>query len=229
MPSQSIEQYKRMPFEHAGLGLSSKRVAQFIDAVNAAFKEDDIRLFGNGGDAELWLRQICMEELGETIQRLTAREADFRPLAERLQQQIAAIGSYGLNGRKRLYVGYNSERKVKGRLQKEAQRGKHYYAKGNSFSEANAILPAEYQDRILCGDSEALLKALPDNCVDAVVTSPPYNFGLDYSNADDDATDWQGYFAKLFAVLDECVRVLKHGGRMIINVQPPRFNSLVQP
>ncbi len=75
----------------------------------------------------------------------------------------------------------------------------------------------------MCGDSEVLLKGLPDNCVDLVFTSPPYNFGLGYSDAsveDGDAVDWESYFDKLFAVLDECVRVLKFGGRLVINVQP---------
>ena len=37
---------------------------------------------------------------------------------------------------------------------------------------------------------------------------------------DADGTDWEGYFAKLFAVFDECIRVLKYGGRIIVNIQP---------
>ena len=50
---------------------------------------------------------------------------------------------------------------------------------------------------------------------------PPYNFGLGYEDgSNDDATDWEAYFAKLFAVFDECIRVLKYGGRIVVNVQP---------
>src|SRR5574338_585587 len=35
-----------------------------------------------------------------------------------------------------------------------------------------------------------------------------------------DKQDWDDYFKQLFAVLEECVRVLKPGGRLILNVQP---------
>ena len=52
-----------------------------------------------------------------------------------------------------------------------------------------------------------------------VFTSPPYNFGLDYEDGEDDH-NWDLYFKRLFRILDECIRVLKYGGRLIINVQP---------
>ena len=80
-------------------------------------------------------------------------------------------------------------------------------------------LPPEYENAIVCGDSAEVLKKLPDNCIDIMITSPPYNFGLEYADGEDDKR-WDEYFAQLFAVLDETKRVLKHGGRMIINVQP---------
>ena len=116
------------------------------------------------------------------------------------------------------------ERKVVDRKNKERRRGKHYYARDHTFETQENPLPETFRDQIVCGDSEALLRELPDNCIDLVFTSPPYNFGLDYSGADDDsdgdATDWESYFAKLFRVLDECIRVLKHGGRIVVNVQP---------
>ena len=64
-----------------------------------------------------------------------------------------------------------------------------------------------------------VLKKLPDNCVDLVMTSPPYNFGLEYDNQDD-ANYWEEYFDKLFAIFDEVIRVLKWGGRIVINIQP---------
>ena len=65
---------------------------------------------------------------------------------------------------------------------------------------------------------------MPDNCIDLVFTSPPYNFGLGYQDsngsADGDSADWDSCFAKLFRVFDECIRVLKYGGRIVVNVQP---------
>jgi len=35
--------------------------------------------------------------------------------------------------------------------------------------------PADFIDRILCGDAVELLKQIPDGAVDVVITSPPYN------------------------------------------------------
>ena len=126
--------------------------------------------------------------------------------------------SYGLRGGKRIYEGYNDERKVKGRKKKEAARGKHYYAK--EFSKANVEIPNCYRDKIACADSEEYLINLPDNCVDLIFTSPPYNFGLEYDDDGDDASIWRDYFAKLDKVWDQCIRVLKHGGRLVVNIQP---------
>ncbi|MCL5067544.1 MAG: site-specific DNA-methyltransferase, partial [Thaumarchaeota archaeon] len=36
----------------------------------------------------------------------------------------------------------------------------------------------------------------------------------------EDGVDWNKYFQKLFQVFDECIRVLKFGGRIIVNTQP---------
>ena len=74
-------------------------------------------------------------------------------------------------------------------------------------------------NKIIVGDSEFVLKQLPDNCIDLIFTSPPYNFGLDYENHRD-GVDWEKYFEKLFSIFKECIRVLKYGGRIIVNVQP---------
>lgn len=126
--------------------------------------------------------------------------------------------SYGLRGGKRIYEGYNDERKVKGRKKKEAARGKHYYAK--EFSKTNVEIPSCYQNKIVCADSEKYLSRIPDNCVDLIFTSPPYNFGLEYDDVGDDAAVWRDYFAKLDKVWDQCIRILKHGGRLVVNIQP---------
>jgi len=36
---------------------------------------------------------------------------------------------------------------------------------------------------VVCGDCLELMKALPDGCVDAVITDPPYGIGLDTDNS----------------------------------------------
>lgn len=133
--------------------------------------------------------------------------------------KIESIGSYGIKSGKRLFVDYDKERKVKGRKQKVEGRGIYYYTKDNEFSKNNNKIPKKFENRIICGDSEEVLKKLPDNCIDLVFTSPPYNFGLDYENYKD-GVDWNNYFNKLLRILKECIRVVKYGGRIIVNVQP---------
>ena len=194
-----------------------------IAFVNERFAPDDFRLVKNGVDLEVRLRQVDVAALREAARAASDRYG-AAPLMRQVVGAVEGIKGYGVNGGKRLYVGYNRERKVAGRKAKERRRGKHYYANDHDFRrEANA-LPAEFTDRIVCGDSEKTLKQLPDNCIDLVFTSPPYNFGLGYQEADGeaqgDAMDWEAYFAKLFRVFDECVRVLKFGGRIAVNVQP---------
>ena len=138
---------------------------------------------------------------------------------ELLMQKILSIGSYGIRYRKRIYAGYAAERKVAGRKEKEAKRELYYYARDSPFEERNNPVPEKYVNRIICADSEHLLEELPDNCIDLIITSPPYNFGLDYSSTGDSA-HWEEYLDKLFRVFKQGIRVLKFGGRFIVNVQP---------
>jgi len=142
-----------------------------------------------------------------------------KSVIEDIVKQVEDIKSYGIKGNKRIYVDYNKERKVQGRKIKEETRGSIYYSKDNNFSKESNTVPEEYLNKIICGDSAEVLKKLPSNCIDLVFTSPPYNFGLDY-NASEDGIDWNTYFDKLFEIFDECTRVLKYGGRLIVNVQP---------
>ena len=98
-------------------------------------------------------------------------------------------------------------------------RGKHYYANNNDFVKEINQFPYIYENKIVCGDSKDILENLPSSCVDLIFTSPPYNFGMDYDETDD-IDIWQKYFDNLFIIFDECIRVLKYGGRFIVNIQP---------
>ena len=211
----AAEKYKRISLPAA----PGPEAGAVVAAINGRFNADDFHVVQNGGSLEIWLREIDLRALAAAADE-AAQEHGAAAVARSVHDAVAGIRSYGLNGRKRLYVGYDRERKVAGRKGKEARRGKYYYARDHDFGAAENALPEKFRDRIVCGDSEAKLKQLPDNCVDLVFTSPPYNFGLDYGQSGDDAADWEGYFEKLFRVFDECVRVLKYGGRIVVNVQP---------
>ncbi len=102
---------------------------------------------------------------------------------------------------------------------KEKNNEIYFYAQENKFSKKNNEIPKEFENKIICSDNLIILKKLPDNCIDLIFTSPPYNFGLDYSD-NSDSVNWNTYFEKLFEVFDESIRVLKYGGRIIINIQP---------
>lgn len=74
-------------------------------------------------------------------------------------------------------------------------------------------------NQIICSDALTALQAIESNSVDLVLTSPPYNFNMDYDEHND-KTESVDYLNTLVAIFDECIRVLKSGGRLIINIQP---------
>lgn len=74
-------------------------------------------------------------------------------------------------------------------------------------------------NKIYCGDCLDILPKIDDETIDMIITSPPYNFDRDY-DIFNDRTEWDEYFEFLYKVWLECFRVLKHGGRICINIQP---------
>ena len=72
----------------------------------------------------------------------------------------------------------------------------------------------QLKNKILCGDSLKVLKTFPDECIDCIVTSPPY-WGLrDYGVEGQLGLEstFQEYINKLCDIFDESKKVLKKTG-----------------
>lgn len=70
---------------------------------------------------------------------------------------------------------------------------------------------------IYCHTSEDM-HHLPDESVHLIVTSPPYNVGMDYDKHND-MLAFDEYRTMLNRVWKECYRVLADGGRIAVNVK----------
>ncbi|MGA2221992.1 MAG: site-specific DNA-methyltransferase [Verrucomicrobiia bacterium] len=81
-----------------------------------------------------------------------------------------------------------------------------------------------WKDQIICGDSRAILHALPNKCIHLAITSPPYNVGLEYDSHNDNMTHRQ-YLAWLMPFWAELYRVLVPGGRFALNVAPTSIKN----
>lgn len=64
------------------------------------------------------------------------------------------------------------------------------------------LYPKDFINKIICGDSLRLMKQLPNNCIDAIITDPPY--GLNTNGIKNDHN-----LSLFFEMLPECYRVLK--------------------
>lgn len=189
-----------------------------------------VESFLNGLDGHIYYESVEPQKLNLFINSLDFKK--FKVSADRLTNEVShcqdaaiineivsavdSVKSYGLKAGKRVYIDYNSERKVHNRKAKCEERTG---GRKSVEEEQSNPLPLDYQDEIICGDSLDVLRRLPDNCIDIMLTSPPYNFGLAYEESND-TDEWNSYFSQLFDILAETSRVLKHGGRMVINVQP---------
>ena len=75
-------------------------------------------------------------------------------------------------------------------------------------------------NKVYLGDSEVLLKELPDDYVDLVVTSPPYDNLRKYNGVGD---SWN--HEKFKKIADELARIIKPGGIIVWNVNDKTENG----
>ena len=74
-----------------------------------------------------------------------------------------------------------------------------------------------YLNKITTGDCREVMREMPANSIDLMVTSPPYGVGIAYDSFDDDI-NFEAYkeFSKEW--LSEAFRVLKPDGRLALNI-----------
>ncbi len=77
-------------------------------------------------------------------------------------------------------------------------------------------------DRIIHGDCLSIIKTFPDECVDLIVTSPPY--------ADNRKKSYQGfpikhYVERFLPISDQLKRILKPQGSFVLNIKERAVNS----
>jgi len=70
-------------------------------------------------------------------------------------------------------------------------------------------------------DCLKVLPTLPKNSVDLIITSPPYNIGINYNNYKDKRNDYVDW---LISILNECCRVLKDNGHLFINLSSNKID-----
>lgn len=132
------------------------------------------------------------------------------PLIQKTIEELYKIRSFSSSNGKIVFKSFNKEKKVKNKKENTKKRLAYEYYKKDFTSTDN---------KIHCSDSLDFLKQLSDNSIDIILTSPPYNFGIAYQNTND-VNVWDQYFTKLFDIFRECIRILKHSGRIIVNIQP---------
>ena len=80
-------------------------------------------------------------------------------------------------------------------------------------------------DEIRLGDCAELLASLPPECVDLIVSSPPYNLGKEYESR----RALEVYIDAQRRVLAECTRVLKQSGSIFWQVGSFAENGVIVP
>jgi site-specific DNA-methyltransferase (adenine-specific) len=79
---------------------------------------------------------------------------------------------------------------------------------------------ANHRNRVVCGDAEAVLRRLPAECAQLIVTSPPYYQQRDYKHPDQVGFEAsaEDYVQRLIRIFREARRTLHRGGTLWLNL-----------
>ena len=84
-------------------------------------------------------------------------------------------------------------------------------------------LPKKYLNQVVNRDVMAVLRDLPDNCVDMIYGDPDYNAGIAYDNRTF-TLSWNAYIDWYIALARECLRVLRPDGNLYL-INYPKQNA----
>lgn len=73
------------------------------------------------------------------------------------------------------------------------------------------------ENKIICADVLDGLRQIPDGSVTLIFTSPPYNTDIEYPDHED-GMPWIEYLNWLNEIWKESYRVLRKGGRLVVNI-----------
>jgi len=79
----------------------------------------------------------------------------------------------------------------------------------------------EFENKIICEDNLKVLKEIPDESVNLVITSPPYFQQRDYGGHEKEIgneKEVNDYIENLVNVFNECIRILRKDGSIIFNM-----------
>jgi len=84
------------------------------------------------------------------------------------------------------------------------------------------LVPNEFQNKIIQGDCELILKSIPDNSIDLIFTSPPY---ADQRNTTYGGIKPDKYVSWFMPKAEEFFRVLKPSGSFVLNIKERVMNG----
>jgi len=83
----------------------------------------------------------------------------------------------------------------------------------------NHLSDIPFGNEIVCGDSNKLLKSIPSNSIDLVITSPPYYQQREYNGGGiGNEKKPDDYISALMKIFGECVRIIKPTGSIVFNI-----------
>lgn len=169
----------------------SKLDDNFIRFINSIDKEN-IGII----DRKFYIKKVKIEILN--------RHKNLQEFLDELK-----LGEYNSKQGYRTYENFRGDKKIV-RKQKTKENIRYIH---------NELQPNQL-DLIVNDDCLEYMSKLPNNCIDCIITSPPYNFGIDYGNYYSDTNTWDSYFNTMGNIIKEMYRVLTTGGRVVFNIQP---------